>query len=288
MKKLVTLLCLAALLLPMASCNKNNEQKVKAPVSAPAYSQYAHKYNVQDNAERIVGLELTESGRYLLTRKVEVKSTPDEEYEYITGTYTVNGNTYTLNGYGSVVIDGNTVTITPNGKSPIVVTVTAVTPMESTDFNVSICDTWKVDKVDMNISGGEIQQGAAGVTVNGCNLYQIVNQLNNNYGINADAEVVKGMEVKCLTITKSQTLIIEFTDPAFQPFVAEFELNGSSFEYEIQGQQVGNDIFNSKAKGKVEPKSDKTLWMDISANVDSESKEYKGTVTLVLSKYQGA
>lgn len=256
MKRLVTLLCLAALLLPMASCNKSNEQKVKEPVIPPAYSQYAKKYNVQNNPEGIVGLELTEAGRYLITRKVEVKSSPSEEYEFINGSYTVQDNTYTLNGYGTAVIDGNTITITPAGKSPITVTVTAVTPMESTDYTVSLCSTWKVDKVDMNISGGEIQQGAAGVTVNGCNLYQIVNQLNENYGI--------------------------------QPFVADFELNGSTFEYEIVGQQLGNDIFNSQAKGKAEPKSDGTLWLEISANVNSESKEYKGTVTLILSQYKGA
>ena len=286
MKRLVTLLCLAALLLPVASCNKNNEQKVKTPVTPPAYSQYAKKYAVPDNAERIVGLEFTEAGRYLITRKLEVKATPDEEYEYLSGSYTVNGNTYDLQGYGTVVIDGNQITITPNGKSPVVVTVTPVNPMESTDFIVSICSTWKVDKVDMNISGGDIKQGAAGVTVNGCNISQIVNQLNNNYGINADAEVVKGMEVKCISITKAQTLIIEFTDSQFQPFVADFQLNGSTFEYEIQGQELGNDIFNSQAKGKVEPKSDGSLWLEISANVDSENKEYKCTVTLILSRYK--
>ena len=288
MKRLVTLPCLAALLLPMASCNKSNEQKVKEPVIPPAYSQYAKKYNVQNNPEGIVGLELTEAGRYLITRKVEVKSSPSEEYEFINGSYTVQDNTYTLNGYGTAVIDGNTITITPAGKSPITVTVTAVTPMESTDYTVSLCSTWKVDKVDMNISGGEIQQGAAAVTVNGCNLYQIVNQLNENYGINADAEAVKGMEVKCVTITRAQTLIIEFTDDSIQPFVADFELNGSTFEYEIVGQQLGNDIFNSQAKGKAEPKSDGTLWLEISANVNSESKEYKGAVTLILSQYKGA
>lgn len=288
MKRLVSLLCVAALLLPLASCNKNNVEKVKEPVTPPAYSQYAQKYNVQNNSEGIVGLELTEAGRYLITRKLEVKASPSEEFEYLCGTYTVNGNTYNLNGYGTAVINGNTITITPNGQSPITVTVTAVSPMDSTDYTMFICSTWKVDKVDMNISGGEIKQGAAGVTVNGCNLYQIVNQLNENYGINADAEVVKGMEVKCISITRAQTLIIEFTDPGIQPFVADFQLNGSSFEYEIAGQQVGNDIFNSKAKGNVTPKSNGTLWLDINANVNSDDKEYKGAVTLVLSLYTGA
>lgn len=292
MKKSLMWACLAALMLPLVSCNKNNEQqKAKTPATPAAFTQYAQKLVIKDknNDLAIESIEFTEAGRYLIASRVVTKANDPEELVYTSGTYQVNGNTYNLNGYGTVVVDGSQITITPEGESPVTVEATAVPPMETTELTTSICKVWKVDKVDMNISGGDIREGAAGVMVNGCNLYQIVNQLNSNYGLNVDPEPVKGMEVKCISITHQGTLIIEFTDAAqFQPFVADFELSGNAFEYEFTGNQEGNDIFNSHAKGSVNPKSDGSLWLEITATVESEGKTYQGSVTFVMSEYQGA
>ena len=291
MKKTLMLACLAAMLLPLASCNKNNDpQKAKTPATPAAFTQYAQKLEIKDknNDLAIESIEFTEAGRYLIASRVITKANDNEELVYTSGSYQVNGNTYTLNGFGTVVINGSQVTITPEGESPVTVEATSVAPQETTELTTSICKVWKVDKVDVNISGGEIKESAAGVMLTTCNLYQIVNQLNSNYGLNIDPEPVKGMEVKCISITRQGTLIIEFTDSQFQPIVADYELSGNSFEYEFAGTQEGNAVFNSHAKGSVNPKSDGSLWLEITATVESDGKNYQGTVTFVMTEYQGA
>ena len=94
MKKSIILLAISALMLPaFVSCSKDDSKnETKVEFQAPKYQKAAKKLTFQSGD--IKSIEFTESGRYIMEKVV----TKAEETIFITGTFTVNGTTYTLSG----------------------------------------------------------------------------------------------------------------------------------------------------------------------------------------------
>lgn len=292
MKKLFLLVSLAALL-PLCCCTKNPENKPEenkpAEVLPPAYASSAMKLAVDESGVAQTGvkcIECSEGGRYTVFRKVSFKADANELEEYITGSYTVSGKVYTLEGFGQVeVLDNGQIVITPISGSPVTVKATsqpAVLP--ENDLTTFMCRAWKLEQIDVTLQGSGIPV-SPGVTKKGNDIYAIASEVNNNYKLDFDLEPINGMVVKCINLSKFGTLTLEFTNQEkFPSFVADYTLNGDSFSYEFVGDQEGNEIIQAQATGKVIHKADDTLWLVVNAKGQNGGDTYSGTITFVLSK----
>ena len=289
MKKFVFFTAIAAALLAVSSCK---EKPIDNPevLPAPANASYAKKLILEDNDENIESIELTEGGRYIITLLVDNPSNSaptkagGKSVKHLIGTYTVEGNTFTLKGWGSITIDANILTIIlENGKTfKVGFTVGAQAPgSNSNDFYTTIARSWKVDnsRVSVNADGQTVT-----VTKPGCDLPSVAAELANK-GVKIDPSRAAGYVVKEVTFTKSKTFSVSFTgQPAF---VGDFDLKAdNTFTYNFDGVS-GNDFFNASSNGSVNyVAEDQQLVLSVSAvikNVDN-TKTYSGSVTLYMSE----
>ena len=286
MKKLVYFTAIAAALLAASSCQ---EKPIDQPevLPAPANAVNAKKLVLANNDLNIKSIEFTEAGRYIIAivEAAPVSSAPTKAagdiISYLTGSYTVNGNTYNLQGYGSVTVDGNGVTVAPDEGSTIQTACTETTQNPQTDFYTTIARTWKVDnsRISVNANGNNVT-----VTKTGCDLPSVAAELNQK-GVNINPSRVAGYVVKDVIFTKSKTFAVEFTGN--DPFVGEFDLGSDhTFTYNFDGNS-GNDFFNASSSGSVNyVAEDQQLVFSVNAvlkNADG-SKTYSGSVTMFLSE----
>ena len=286
MKKLVYFTAIAAALLAASSCQ---EKPIDQPevLPAPANAVNAKKLVLANNDLNIKSIEFTEAGRYIIAivEAAPVSSAPTKAagdiISYLTGSYTVNGNTYNLQGYGSVTVDGTGVTVAPNEGSSIETTCTETAQNPQTDFYTTIARTWKVDnsRISVNANGNNVT-----VTKTGCDLPSVAAELNQK-GVNINPSRVAGYVVKDVIFTKSKTFAVEFTGN--DPFVGEFDLGSDhTFTYNFDGNS-GNDFFNASSSGSVNyVAEDQQLVFSVNAvlkNADG-SKTYSGSVTMFLSE----
>ena len=283
MKKLFYITAILATVVAAASCKKGNQDDLEAEkLEAPALATKAIKLELPTNNLSIKTIEFTEAGRYLLTirkdEQVAVKAGTGS-YIFKSGSYTVSGTTYTLNGWGTVNVSGNKVTATPNQGAGIDVTATPVNPLPENDFYVTLARTWKVDNVRMSVT---LNGNAVTVTKQGCDLPAIAEELKQK-GVSINTETVAGYVVKDIIFTRSKTFAVEFTGK--DPLVGEFVLaDNGNFSYSFTGNN-GNDIFNANAKGNVQwVAEDQQLVFTISADVTSGSSSYTGSVVFWLSE----
>ena len=282
MKKLVYIATMLAAVVAAASCKKSNDTTEALKLEAPAMATSAVKLDLPTNNLSIKTIEFTEAGKYLLTIRKEdpvaVKAGTGN-YEFKSGTYTVSGTTYTLNGYGTVNVSGNTVTVTPNQGTAVTVTATPVNPLPDSDFYVTLARTWKVDNVRMSVN---LNGNAVTVTKQGCDLPAIANELKQK-GVSINTDTVAGFVVKDIIFTRSKTFAVEFTGK--NPLVGDFQIsNDGAFSYAFNGNQ-GNDIINGSASGTVQwIAEDQQLLFTISAAVTSGSDSYTGSVVFWLSE----
>jgi len=264
MKKSLLILALTALMIPaFVSCSKDSkdEKKPVAPSFEPAkYQEEALKLTLVQGQQGsdptpvsdIHSIEFTESGLYLV-KKLE-KTKADENYIYITGTYTVNGKTYVMNGFGSVTIEGEgesvSVTITQvdqeTGKEETVeVTATSETAAEQND----VYRTWKVDELYIKVTGGNLDKAGVSKTFKGCDLKEISQYLKENK-VNFDDADLEKYNVKDITISGCGTFMIQFT--AADPYIGESDVNSGKFSYDFSASNGGNKIINAKGDGSIE------------------------------------
>lgn len=287
---------LLAVVLPL-SCtkdpeNNNQPENQVAEVTPPAFAASAMKMAVDETGIAQTGvkcIECSEDGRYTVFRKVTLRATETEAEEYLTGSYTVSGKVYTLEGFGQVeVLDNGQIVITPVSGSPVTVKATsqpAVLP--DNDLTTFMCRAWKLEQIDVVLKGTGIPV-APSVTKKGSDIYAIASEVSSNYNLDFDLAPISGMVVKCLNLSKFGTLTLEFTNQEkFPSFVADYTLDGDSFSYEFVGDQEGNEIIQAQATGKVVHKADDTLWLVINAKGQNGNDSYSGTITFVLSKYNG-
>jgi hypothetical protein len=175
-------------------------------------------------------IELTESGIYVIGLATEGETT------YKAGNYSVSGNVYTLNGYGTIEFSGNSgevdLKITPNGGSAMTVKAT-LNKASGTD---KAYRGFTVDKT-------RVVAGSAGADFTGLNFKEIADFLKNNgYAI---ADNVKDVKVASVSITGAGSFIIAYSDGSAD--IATSVLSGSILSYNWRAEAMGYSFETGKA-----------------------------------------
>lgn len=272
MKKFFLLAAGIAAILMGVSCNKGGNGKTVLP--APPNAERAKKLNLENNAGKIHSIELSESGRYIVTKE------KDGDIAYLRGEYSIvkASEEYTLNGYGTVVIDGNNVIVSPKGGETITVAFTEAAQFPENEFYTTLARAWKVDKTDLSVN---MNGTVVGVVKNGCDLPAIASELNSK-GLEINVAALEGFVVSEINFTMAKTIEIAFTGK--QSFVGSFNLSESgAFAYTLEGLR-GNEIISGSASGNIDnTKEEGKIYVTFACEVKSGNSNYSGSVMFILS-----
>ena len=242
MKKI--LFALVALLPLFVSCEKAG--KSDNVFENPQFVQYAGKLIPRSaimtmtsltKAEVTTGplqsIEFTESGLYV------VGTLNGDKVEYVTGTYTVNGNVYTLAGFGTVEFSGTSgsTTVTVKYQGGKEETFPAIFE-KATGTNVAYRG-WTIDRTRATINGFHTPASA---DFKGCNFDEMAKFLNDN---GHKGVYLPSGSLKSVSITGTNSIIFAYSDSTAD--VAYCEISGSNIKFSWQSGNRLLEIENGKA-----------------------------------------
>lgn len=269
MKKSLILLALSALMIPaFIACNKDDSKDENAAkFEAPKFQKSAQKLTLKDGD--IKSIEFTESGRYIMEKVV----TKAEESVFFTGTFTVNGTTYTLSGdfKGTVEVSGTgsnvTVTVSEDGQAAVTVSAEAEEPTSDD----TVFRTWTIDNLRIKVTGGDLKDaGVSYTTSNGADLDEIAQYLKDN-GVNFNAEEYKGYNIKTITVSGCGGFIVEFTGA--EAYVGSSNVSSTSFSYDFTVGTGGSNLINAKGNGSIGYVKDICV-LTLNGTIKGETKQY--------------
>ena len=269
MKKSLILLALSALMIPaFIACNKDDSKDENAAkFEAPKFQKSAQKLTLKDGDIKYI--EFTESGRYIMEKVV----TKAEESVFFTGTFTVNGTTYTLSGdfKGTVEVSGTganvSVTVSEDGQAAVTVSAEAEEPTSDD----TVFRTWAIDNLRIKVTGGDLD--AAGVsytTKKGADLDEIAQYLKDN-GVNFNAEEYKGYNIKTITVSGCGGFIVEFAGA--EAYVGSSNVSSASFSYDFTVGTGGSNLINAKGDGSISYVKDICV-LTLNGTIKGETKQY--------------
>lgn len=269
MKKSLILLALSALMIPaFIACNKDDSKDENAAkFEAPKFQKSAQKLTLKHGDIKYI--EFTESGRYIMEKVV----TKAEESVFFTGTFTVNGTTYTLSGdfKGTVEVSGTganvSVTVSEDGQAAVTVSAEAEEPTSDD----TVFRTWAIDNLRIKVTGGDLD--AAGVsytTKKGADLDEIAQYLKDN-GVNFNAEEYKGYNIKTITVSGCGGFIVEFTGA--EAYVGSSNVSSASFSYDFTVGTGGSNLINAKGDGSISYVKDICV-LTLNGTIKGNAKEY--------------
>ena len=283
MKKSILLLALCAMMLPaFVSCKKDDsKEETKVEFQAPKYQKAAKKLTFKSGD--IKSIEFTESGRYIMEKVV----TKADNTIFITGTYTVNGTTYTLSGEfnGTITVSsesGSTVEVTvtevtEDGEATVTVTADSETP----ESDEALYRTWEIDNLRIKVTGGDLKEaGVSYTTTKGADLDEIAKYLKDN-GVNFNADEFEGYNIKTITISGCGGFIVDFIGA--DPYVGECDVNNLTFTYDFTVSGGGNNIFNTKGDGNIKYVNSICV-LTLNGTIKGNSKEYKASLEFRLKE----
>lgn len=269
MKKSLILLALSALMIPaFIACNKDDSKDENAAkFEAPKFQKSAQKLTLKDGD--IKSIEFTESGRYIMEKVV----TKAEESVFFTGTFTINGTTYTLSGdfKGTVEVSGTgtnvTVTVSEDGQAAVTVSAEAEEPTSDD----TVFRTWTIDNLRIKVTGGDLKDaGVSYTTSNGADLDEIAQYLKDN-GVNFNAEEYKGYNIKTITVSGCGGFIVEFTGA--EAYVGSSNVSSTSFSYDFTVGTGGSNLINAKGNGSIGYVKDICV-LTLNGTIKGETKQY--------------
>lgn len=269
MKKSLILLALSALMIPaFIACNKDDSKDENAAkFEAPKFQKSAQKLTLKDGD--IKSIEFTESGRYIMEKVV----TKAEESVFFTGTFTVNGTTYTLSGdfKGTVEVSGTganvSVTVSEDGQAAVTVSAEAEEPASDD----TVFRTWTIDNLRIKVTGGDLKDaGVSYTTSNGADLDEIAKYLKDN-GVNFNAEEYKGYNIKTITVSGCGGFIVEFTGA--EAYVGSSNVSSTSFSYDFTVGTGGSNLINAKGNGSIGYVKDICV-LTLNGTIKGETKQY--------------
>lgn len=281
MRKSIILLSVVAMaLLGVLACNKSSTQDEPRCIvlSAAKLAQEAKKLVLEPDATKdgIRSIEFTESGRYIICRVV---TKADEDLEYICGTYSMNGQTYVMEGYGSVTIEGNQVTIEREEGETTVVEFEEAETYPENDFYTTVARAWKVEKTDLSAT---INGKTVGVVRSGCDLPALVAELEEKGNLDLNENAVAGFVVDRISFTLAKTIEVAFTEK--DSFVGDIALSETGeFSYTLSGA-TGTSILSGSASGKLDDSIEEgKLYFISNGSVETQGgSSYAARVILVL------
>lgn len=280
MKKILFIATLAALLPLLFSCGKENKGD---QFEEPRFIQYAGKLvprggeptpsslpitkagAVADPVPQ--SIELTESGLYAVGQLV------DGELTYRMGSYSVDGNVYTLDGYGSVQFDNS---------APGAVTMKLTTSPNSAPRDIpadfirasgtnQLYRGWTVDKTRVTVRGWT----TASADFAGCDFYEIAAFLRKN-GHKVPDDIKPGQSLLSISFTGTEKMLFYYSDGSAD--VSAYRFNGTSFTYRWDNDRMGFTFLTDQAT--VEYMDGKCI-LTIHASIQDSTTS--GSVTFVLS-----
>ena len=243
MKKI--LFALVALLPLLVSCGK--EGKGDTTFEDPHFIQYAGRLvansavpAAQSSATKATGLigilksiEFTESGLYVVGREV------NGQLEFLTGSYSVSGNTYNLNNFGTVEFTmlGSTAAVIINYLNGMSEALTAQF-LKATSANV-IYRGWTIDKTRVTINGFHTPATADFV---GCNFDEMAKFLNDN---GHKGSLLPSGSLKSISITGAGSIVFGISDNTAD--LGSCTVSGNSVSFSWQSGSRLMEVENGKA-----------------------------------------
>ena len=274
MKKI--LFALVALLPLLVSCSKQDD-KGDNTFKEPRFVQVAGQLVPLNNINALTSLtkadaepailqsiEFTESGLYVVGLQKGSK------IEYTTGTYTANGNVYSLAGFGTVELSGTTGSRTATIKyldgSEETIPVVFLT---ATDTNVAYRG-WTIDKTRVTINGFH---APASADFKGCNFDDMKKFLNEN---GHKGDYLPSGSLTSVSITGANSIIFAYSDNSAD--VAVYSFSGTNINFSWQSGSRLLEIENGK--GSIDYLDGKCI---LKLEAALKGSTTSGTVTFVLS-----
>lgn len=292
MKKYLSLLAVAALLLPLA-CNKNDKNEVVDLKQAPVTSSAAFKYDLGDpnvppaeGDEVFTGVENTDDGEMILTT---------EDHAYSGVCQDKGNNTFMMKDEASskefeVTIQelkggpAYSVTIKSNGKT-FTASATPVAPITTNPTLVKAMGRkWNVLQTTISVTGGKFTSklGAARA-FNGCDLKEIADYLA-DAGLQLDYNF-EGYKVTTIEFSQRGTIEVKFSQA--KTYKGDWTVDSvGAFGYDLDiKDEKENPLFNGKALGKASVDFAKgRVNVEVSASGQDKNKEnYAALVQFLLS-----
>ena len=166
------MLMLSVFSLTFTSCGDDDDEPV---LTTPKYAENAVLYKI-NGASDISSVEFTEAGMYIITKKTSDSAAKgffqkgksrssftrgdNDDYEYIYGKYTKDGDVYTLEGFGTItVVKKESVNVSlqiqPTGEEAYTLSAQPAEKFEKSDISTKLCRTWKYDRGNMVCTKGD-------------------------------------------------------------------------------------------------------------------------------------
>lgn len=270
------------------SCSKSNANQVT--LTAPAMAAAAKSIKpVSDDVIITYGgrdlsvlrrLDFLRDGAYVITADARaVKSDPVQRIIY-SGTYTVNGNTYTLTGAieGDITIDGETLSASfIKGSVQVKVEFGDV---ESGSLKDYLYRTWTLSEVEVNLTKPNARKKFPPFTANK-NISEIVTFIDQNItGGLKEKETLMQYDIESISFGEGIVLVTFVNKPAF---AGTFDIKGldgvsGSFSYDLSEVMAKNGLLQEKASGSV-TFSGNTLKLTLNASTE----EVSGRLVLTMA-----
>lgn len=182
--KVLSLLFMAIMAVGVASCGSDSEDDNggggnSGNLDTPKYESASALFNISDADSKYESVEFTASGNYIITTRNTSKAphriaaarqfgpkflpsvagvtrSSGTYGNIIYGTYTKNGDTYVLDGFGTIVVNGGgsnaiSLDITTNGGSKVTVGAQQEQQYTASSKTNMLCRTWKFDKIRLYV-----------------------------------------------------------------------------------------------------------------------------------------
>lgn len=167
------MLMLSVFSLTFTSCGDDDDDELV--LTTPKYAENAVLYKI-NGASDISSVEFTEAGMYIITKKTSDSAAKgffqkgksrssftrgdNDDYEYIYGKYTKDGDVYTLEGFGTItVVKKESVNVSlqiqPTGEEAYTLSAQPAEKFEKSDISTKLCRTWKYDRGNMVCTKGD-------------------------------------------------------------------------------------------------------------------------------------
>ena len=166
------MLMLSVFSLTFTSCGDDDDEPV---LTTPKYAENSVLYKI-NGASDISSVEFTEAGMYIITKNTSDSAAKgffqkgksrssftrgdNDDYEYIYGKYTKDGDVYTLEGFGTItVVKKESVNVSlqiqPTGEEAYTLSAQPAEKFEKSDISTKLCRTWKYERGNMVCTKGD-------------------------------------------------------------------------------------------------------------------------------------
>lgn len=231
---------MAFICMGFAACSSDSDNNNGGDLNTPKYESSSALYNITESGSDYSSIEFTASGNYLIMKKyatakapnriatigktqfgflghaVGVTRTSNTYGNIIYGTYTKDGDTYILDGFGTIVVNGGgssavSLDITTTDGNKITLGAQREQQYSSSDMTNKLCRTWKLNQVKIEVTTDD--QVVLSRTYNGWGDYLIGMAEDEGHPMSdAEKKEVLAEEPQQVIFTKSGTYVVFYAN----------------------------------------------------------------------------